>query len=440
MWMYNRTLRRLGEGNAFFTTAWIVAIIGCEVVLPAVYIIGCRWPWPNQSSPKSITRVLLITDPQLTDQYSYRQPNGIRLRLTELYSDLYMRKNYALLMAFRRPDAVIVLGDLFDGGREWGVGDPRFEHDLRRFQRIFRRNLIMSTPAHADSKSEMGFYVAAGNHDVGFGSTVVRDAYERYVKVWGKPNYSFTLGGHAIVVLDTVSLSAGKNDYRFDGRPYDTASSNAATEFLDEFSKSQSSADKSLLSNILISHIPLFRPPTASCGPKRYNPELRQGAGYQYQNLVTEQLSNSILSIVKPVLVFSGDDHDYCFAQHKIGDQIAVEHTLPTFSWMQGNSHPGYMLLTLAAWEEPMQNEGAVQLCRLMPQIPVFVVYVTLFSLMLLTMLVRAWRSRSGGSGRLPGSYGRGMMTKFNVLRQLLRTSVVSLAVYMSSVLFWNAV
>jgi hypothetical protein len=61
---------------------------------------------------------MIIGDPQLTDKFSYGR-KGIIQWLTEFYSDLYMRRNWKKLNRIAKPDAVVFLGDLMDGGREW---------------------------------------------------------------------------------------------------------------------------------------------------------------------------------------------------------------------------------------------------------------------------------------------------------------------------------
>jgi len=41
--------------------------------------------------------VAVVSDPQLTDAYSYKQSPGTLLHLTEHFSDVYMRKAYSLM-------------------------------------------------------------------------------------------------------------------------------------------------------------------------------------------------------------------------------------------------------------------------------------------------------------------------------------------------------
>lgn len=56
---------------------------------------------------------------------------------------------------------------------------------------------------------------------------------------------------------------------------------------------------------VLLSHIPLWRPPGMSCGPRRESPRpLGQGRGANYQNLLDEQASQYLLDELAPSIVF----------------------------------------------------------------------------------------------------------------------------------------
>jgi predicted MPP superfamily phosphohydrolase len=54
---------------------------------------------------------------QLTDRTSYNQkPGSLALRLTQFYSDIYMRRAFRSSVLGKQPDQIIFLGDLLDGG------------------------------------------------------------------------------------------------------------------------------------------------------------------------------------------------------------------------------------------------------------------------------------------------------------------------------------
>jgi hypothetical protein len=133
-------------------------LIFCELFLLDIYLARCSFPVLGNRQYNSI----IIADPQLTDHYSYKQ-YGILLKLTEFYSDIYMKRNYRRILRRYNPEMVIFAGDLFDGGREWS--DDDFSSELTRFNHIFW-----------SEKPALG---VPGNHDIGFGLTLLPYAYSR---------------------------------------------------------------------------------------------------------------------------------------------------------------------------------------------------------------------------------------------------------------------
>ena len=96
-----------------------------------------------------------------------------------------------------------------------------------------------------------------------------------------------------------------------------------------------------------------------------------------------------------PQLVFSGDDHDRCLYYHVhkgptdlvYGTNIlkTPEVTLPTFSWLQGTSYPGYGLLTVET--KGRFTTLRVRVCQLPNQRQIYASYV---AMLLLTIGVLA--------------------------------------------------
>jgi ethanolamine phosphate phosphodiesterase len=144
-------------------------------------------------------------------------------------------------------------------------------------------------------------------------------ALSRFKEHFGEPSSEFRAGDFTLVLLDTVSLSAQETQ----------SISRQPQQFLDSLTSYEPTELR-----ILLTHIPLYRPEGTSCGPLREskNP-IRVGKGYQYQNVLTPDLSQKIVDIVRPLAVFSGDDHDYCLVQHNYGGMKIPEHTVKSFSW-----------------------------------------------------------------------------------------------------------
>ncbi|KAJ3322939.1 hypothetical protein HDV06_002598 [Boothiomyces sp. JEL0866] len=290
-----------------------------------------------------------------------------------------MKRNFDLLQYYLKPNVVIFVGDLMDGGRQWN--DKDFYEELSRFRNVFRLR---------DPKTvTLG---VAGNHDIGFGETIVPRAYSRYLDHFGKLNSITHIANHSIVALDTIGLS-GKPD----GKPYQTAHA-----FLKSLDQPKLNPEKT----ILISHVPLYRPENADCGPIRHFKPITNRRGYQYQSkrhftldLIQYHLTNEILGILKPSLVISGDDHDDCQYTHDRGSFKVFEHSLATFSWLQGNIYPGFGVMSLRPNFAPPSAPGSpsfqLKACPLPPQLHIYMWYIALLIISLIYNTVVAYKRAS---------------------------------------------
>ena len=112
---------------------WFLALLYGEIFIFRWAINKCQWRhWQekvhsqervtltdfSQLPGDSLYQIVLVADPQLIDNYSYKR-RGLALSLTKYYTDTYMKRNYRLLQDLLKPDLVLFMGDLFDGGREW---------------------------------------------------------------------------------------------------------------------------------------------------------------------------------------------------------------------------------------------------------------------------------------------------------------------------------
>lgn len=98
---------------------------------------------------------------------------------------------------------------------------------------------------------------------------------------------------------------------------------------------------------------------------------------------------------VQPSVVFSGDDHDQCSIVHRVGDasqQVVMEQTVGTFSWLQGNLWPSFAVVQLRPATAARQASLRTHVCFLPPQMLVYNWYIvaTLGTLLSLVLLARA--------------------------------------------------
>ncbi|KAF9232270.1 hypothetical protein BU15DRAFT_81423 [Melanogaster broomeanus] len=102
---------------------------------------------------------------------------------------------------------------------------------------------------------------------------------------------------------------------------------------------------------VLFTHIPLARPLDAPCGPLREKGSIRQGYGVGYQNTLTDGATKFLLETLKPSLIMSGDDHDYCEYEHTIpsSNEKVREVSVKSISMAMGIRRPGFQLLSLTS-------------------------------------------------------------------------------------------
>lgn len=361
----------------------------------------------------------LIADPQLVDPHTYPR-RGLALTATMFYSDVYLKKSFALLNDILLPESTVFLGDLLDGGREWSTESPSWsshkpddrtegredwwkfnngywENEFNRFNKIFPqfpgRRSIRSLP---------------GNHDLGFANGVNVGVVDRFKVFFGDTSSVHTLGNHTFVLIDSVSLENTENPSIY----------GPAKKFLEEFTSMIPSPRSILqkgpqlfpseiydagegsppvpteepitpLPKILLSHVPLYRPQNTPCGPLRESSSesLSLRGGFQYQNVLQPETSADILKKVQPMHVFSGDDHDYCEILHAGATGMVKEITVKSFSPNMGVRRPGFLMLSL--WNPVTKGviEGGpdtptiqTKLCLLPDQIGIWMFYFFLFS------------------------------------------------------------
>lgn len=330
------------------------------------------------------------------------------------------------------------------------------------------RNVTLQEYATSGFKPRRIITSLPGNHDVGFGTGVQLAVRDRFHLHFGESNRIDVIGNHTFISLDTPSLSAssqflpeggetqadkilemehvwkpamhfledlrtpaGKavvsalNEYYPDARPqrgyphsvthpHDLGSQPTTSELAD-----QALQQKPQLPVILLSHVPLYRDPDTECGRLRERGHaISVSAGYQYQNVLTRGLSNTIVNRVaaagRLLHVFSGDDHDYCDITHRynIGQANTAgndgssrgpsltsvrEITVKSFSWAMGVRRPGFQLVSLWNPVDDMGNTVGTPLptiqthsCLLPDQLSTFIDYAELLGFTLVVLVVRA--------------------------------------------------
>lgn len=342
--------------------------------------------------------------------------------------------------------------------RMWNkkYGESFWLQEYKRFGEIFFK--LWNAAGPVQGRGQRGRKLIAslpGNHDLGFGSeikTPVRDRFEAY---FGDANRVDVIGNHTFVSVDTVSLSARTSN---EAGTHDlSAIYGPAEQFLKDIQWTKRKAverelrfqrgeveaarlahkiedtnkadfkdrpqldpgeGKAELPSILLTHVPLYRPPGTPCGPMREHwpptkppkgqtgpviPDDRNAIavskGYQYQNVLSEEDSVKLIkSIGNVVHAFSGDDHDYCEVTHDVRQGNVPEITVKSMSMAMGVPTPGFLMVSLYnpidAAGTSLAGEGKptfqTHLCLLPKSYSIFSKYAAFLLVTLAVLIVRA--------------------------------------------------
>ncbi|KAL9119466.1 MAG: hypothetical protein Q9187_003979 [Circinaria calcarea] len=470
---------------------WIVVLWWGERGAFSASISHCDWntweQWPSEAAPH---HVVLIADPQLVDPHTYPGRPWPLSTLTTRHTDLYLRRSFSYLQSILDPSTVYFLGDLFDGGREWAAGsnyspDKRWKgygkkywlQEYDRFGRIFLDRWNQRPSQKRRLRKDRKIIASLpGNHDLGLGNGIRLPVRQRFHTFFGVGDRVDVIANHTFVSIDTVSLSAkGQTDTQVVGPAHDghqqagveiwgdteeflSSVKDKKAKAVDRVLRLMSGRDENLredhtvldlngqippalnsvnsssaeLPTILLTHVPLYRPPGTPCGPlrERWPPSqktdgteeflhkddanaIQVAAGYQYQNVLQPDISNDLIEkIGKVEFVFSGDDHDYCEVVHRgftsRGGGVR-EITVKSISWAMGVRKPGFLMLSL--WNpidesghsinmsrgKEDASKGGVRtttlnshLCLLPDQLEIFIRYGVLLGLTIMVLVIQA--------------------------------------------------
>ncbi|PPS01105.1 hypothetical protein GOBAR_AA19553 [Gossypium barbadense] len=321
-------------------------------------------------------KVAVIADPQIMDKTSLRLPSkSLALEFVQFYTDLFMRRAFFSSILPFKPEVILFLGDYFDGVKSsmevclfwiWQAfpDEITWQESLSRLKHMFGLNT-------EEIHSTVKVYHLPGNHDIGYATLQSHkpEVVRRYEKEFGSRNYQFMVGKVEFVAIDAQTVDANQEG----------SVASATWNFV-----SNVSSDRQLHPRVLLSHIPLYRRDWTDCGPHRGSPIINQRIRHNiydkevsYQNYITEESSNQLLNLIRPDLT--------CLADN-------MQHTLGTISWQQGNLYPSFMLLSArkTSLSDTSLPEEAVltRLCFLPMQTHIYIWYIVLFVLTILSLLL----------------------------------------------------
>lgn len=144
---------------------------------------------------------------------------------------------------------------------------------------------------------------------------------------------------------------------------------------------------------VLLTHVPLYRDTSElTCGPLRESKVFLQNAGYQYQLALSPEISSEILEKIRPVVAFSGDDHDYCDVTHPSTNTREI--TVKSISMAMGIWRPAVQLFSFGSPKDSATFSYETHLCYLPKPYHNIVVYVMTATLIGALLLLHSLRLR----------------------------------------------
>ncbi|KAG0141984.1 hypothetical protein CROQUDRAFT_673825 [Cronartium quercuum f. sp. fusiforme G11] len=368
---------------------WTIALIYGEWYEFYNSVNKCEWPSiPPLESDLDENRVrfnvLIIADPQLPSiKYSYPKRSLLLRYISLQVIYQFIRKSWRFVIHNTKPDAIVFLGDLLDGGVAT-TNEKEYEGLVNRFRSTF--------PIPNTINQTNRVIYLAGNHDLGLKPSInlidSNLAKQRFIKNWSNNDKLSGLiewGNHTIIWIDSIGLIEQEKEEE---------------KVVESFIKDLNGPEM-LLPKVLFSHIPLWRPEETNCGIERESKRvIKQGKGINYQNEIPEKVTKLVLEKIEPTIIFSGDDHDYCDIIHTLPSKSYANPTLSiheisvkSFSMGMGILNPGYQLLTLSNPTRysklPEEQTTFESSCLLPNQIKIYTkLYLPLFIISLIIIIL----------------------------------------------------
>jgi hypothetical protein len=250
----------------------------------------------TEAASESVTNVVFIGDPQM-EGLAREQREGLYGWFNNVLNDHLLFVALRGVLDAARPRFVIALGDLFYS--QW-LTDTEFTYIYHRYVRVVIEN-VAAFPSVVEPVLNM-----SGNHDLGYSSDFRDSTLRRFVSHLGDLNSMHVVAGHLFAVVNAMALD---NVTTGDA----VSHHNNAWAYVTEI---EAAVADSQLPLILCVHIPLYKPSGSCVGDSEV--VFSSGSyGVYSQTVLSQETSTLLLERLKPVLVFSGHDHEGCVYRHE---------------------------------------------------------------------------------------------------------------------------
>ncbi|XP_028166727.1 metallophosphoesterase 1 isoform X2 [Ostrinia furnacalis] len=323
--LFYRTIPRFLIGIIFI-------YIYCEYLIYYVTQIQCGWPALSKSPPDDVEPLYVMV---LADTHLLGSRNGHWL--DKWRREYQMHRAFQTAMTLHRPEAVFVLGDLFDEGK-W-CSQREFKDYVERFHKLFK------------VPDGTTMYAVVGNHDIGFHYRITPHLAHRFEsKLDAPPVRLVTLKGNHFVLINSMAMEG-------DGC---TLCSRAVSE-IDRISDIMKCSSGSALCKgktrlekysrpILMQHYPLYRESDSICTEPDAAPLPERNNLFEERwDCLSKESTEYLVESLRPRAAFGAHTHHSCVVRHSFvptpDHKIEfVEYTVPSFSW-RNRLDPKYYLI-----------------------------------------------------------------------------------------------
>lgn len=327
-----------------------------EFVVYYIVLLQCHWPQLEADRAdvdiKPTTRLplkaMIMADTHLLGSREGHWFDRLR-------REWQMERSFQTALTLFNPEAIFVLGDLFDEGK-W-CSDREFKYYVARFSKMFHRS------------SHNNMHILVGNHDIGFHSTIEDDKLKRFFRTYSVESAKM------VRIKDNIFVSL--NSMAFEGDRCDMCreaeqSLNVIASALDcakHGNEDPSCGDTAIpyTRPILLQHFPMYRKSDSNCtGIDSASSDTKNDPFMPKWDCLSKEASEKILRQIKPRMIFAGHTHNFCYREHV---DYTPEWTLAPFSWRY-KSTPSFLLATIS------NNNEAVKKCYLPNEVTVIFTYI----------------------------------------------------------------
>ncbi|KAL9707547.1 hypothetical protein quinque_011065 [Culex quinquefasciatus] len=322
-------------------------------------LLECQWPTkPHPVNGQEPVKVMLLADTHLLGPIHGHWFDKLR-------REWQMHRTFQSAMTLFRPEAVFVLGDIFDEGN-W-VNQKEFDAYVDRFRKLF----------HTPEGTQL--YSIVGNHDIGFHYATHPYLTHRFGKAFNNTGVTMTsIRGVNFVTINSVAMEGdgcqlcetaekelrGISAIFKCGRGVGHGCKSVPK--LEEYSRP-----------IVLQHYPMYRESDRAC--QEYDAPQIELYRERWE-VISKESTDLIGELINPRLSFSGHTHHYCHvAKNRLGIE---EYTLASFSWRNKNN-PSFVLAQIS------QSEHTIARCQMPVENTIINIYLVGGIVLVLSSIVR---------------------------------------------------